>query len=90
MFFPKVLLSTIYSTLLFRVIVADQPCEPDCPDPFPPGHQEIGDAWWAIGSEASGAWITDLTTTLEVPAKPKGVKGLRAINSAFDNSVSIY
>ncbi|KAL8786597.1 MAG: hypothetical protein Q9195_008154 [Heterodermia aff. obscurata] len=73
-------------TLLIRNVGADGPCEPDCPDPFPPGHGNIGDAWWAIGEEASGAYIASLTTTLEVPPKPDGVMGLRLINSAFDNS----
>ena len=86
----KALLSTTSLTLLLRAIVADdRPCEPNCPDPFPPGHRNIGDAWWAIGNEASGAYITNLTTTLEVPAKPDGVMGLRVINPALNNAVSI-
>ena len=74
--------------LLLRTVVAGKPCEPNCPDPFPPGHKNIGDAWWAIGDQTSGAYITNLVTTLEVPRKPDGVAGLRLINSAFDNSVS--
>ena len=89
MIVSKALLSTTYLTLLLRAIVAEKPCKLACPDPFPPGHRNIGNAWWAIGNEASGAYITDLTTTLEVPAKPDGVMGLRVINSAMDNSVSI-
>ena len=84
----KALLSTAYLTSLLRVVVADGPCEPNCPDPFPPGHRNIGDAWFAIGGDGAGAYITDLTTTLEVPPKPDGVTGLRIINSALDNSVS--
>ena len=85
----KSLRNTISLTLLLGATVADDSCEPNCPDPFPPGHQNIGDAWWAIGSAASGAYITSLTTTLVVPEKPDGVKGLRMINAAFDNTVSI-
>lgn len=90
MLVSKALLGTTCFNLLSRVILADDVCRSDCPDPFPPGHQSIGDAWWAIGNEASGAYITDITTTLEVPPKPDGVKGLRLINSALDNSVSIW
>ncbi|KAI4218654.1 MAG: hypothetical protein LQ349_008625 [Xanthoria aureola] len=86
MLVSKALLGTTCFNLLSRVILADDVCRSDCPDPFPPGHQSIGDAWWAIGNEASGAYITDITTTLEVPPKPDGVKGLRLINSALDNS----
>ena len=89
MIVPQVVMGTAWLTLFLSTIVADDPpCEPNCPDPFPPGHKNIGDAWWAIGDEASGAYITNLVTTLEVPPKPDGVTGLRMINSALDNSVS--
>ena len=87
----RALASMACFTLLLRIVpaVADErTCEPDCPDPFPPGHKNIGNAWWAIGDQTSGAYITNLVTTLVVPQKPDGVTGLRLINSAFDNSVS--
>lgn len=79
---------TVWITLLLRVVVADDACEPTCPDPFPPGHRHIGDAWWAIGDEASGAYIAQLTTDLVVPQKPDGIEGLRILNPALDNTVS--
>lgn len=75
MLVSKALLGMTCFNLLPRVILAGDVCQSDCPDPFPPGHHYIGDAWWAIGNEASGAYITDITTTLEVPPKPDGVKG---------------
>ena len=83
--------STVYSfsmAMLLPVLMADDPCDPNCPDPFPPDYRDKGDCWWAIGSAASGAHMRFLATILEVPQKPNGVEGLRMINTAWDNSVS--
>ena len=87
----RALASMACLTLLLRnlpAVAGERTCEPNCPDPFPPGHKNIGNAWWAIGDQISGVYITNLVTTLVVPRKPDGVTGLRLINSAFDNSVS--
>ncbi|KAL8774330.1 MAG: hypothetical protein Q9209_001081 [Squamulea sp. 1 TL-2023] len=86
----KVFSYMTYLTLFLHTVVADETCEPYCPDPFPPGHRYIGDAWWAIGGKDAGANIKNINTTLVVPPKPAiRVKGLRVINSPLDNSVRV-
>lgn len=75
-------------TLLVEAVIADGVCTYNCPDLFPPGHRNIGDGCWAIGGEASGAYITHLETSFVVPQKPDDVQGLRVINPALDNTVS--
>lgn len=82
-------MNTTYLILLLRAVMGDIACHPDCADIFPPGHKNTGDAWWALGDDASGAFITSLTTTLIVPPKPDGVVGPRLINPGLDSSVSI-
>ncbi|KAI4222984.1 MAG: hypothetical protein L6R36_005747 [Xanthoria steineri] len=89
MLVSKALLGMTCFNLLPRVILAGDVCQSDCPDPFPPGHHYIGDAWWAIGNEASGAYITDITTTLEVPPKPDGVKGGQFYSNAAKEEFQI-
>lgn len=54
--------------------------------PFVPGHKWMGDAWFAISDKATG--IERITTKLQLPAPPTDIKGVLAINTAVENSVS--
>ena len=83
------ILRTVATLSIFNVIAANPWCLPGCADGFPPGQKNIGDAWLAIGNGDRSVSIANLTTTLEVPSKPDDIVGLRTINPALDNSVSI-
>ena len=89
----RALLSTpCFFSLLGAFAAAESICDPKihkCPVPYPPGHQAIGNAWFAIGSTDTESYITHLTTTLEVPPRPDNDESYRVINSPLDNSVSI-
>ena len=62
--------------------------ESGCFDPFAPGHQNVGTAWWAIGSEKFQAPIDNLTTVLVVPRSYPNRNGAPVINCALENTVS--
>ena len=90
MIITNALLQTAFAVLFSCAALADMTCDPNCPAPFPPGRGHIGNAWWVIGNERYGAYIAKLTTDLVIPRKPEGVVGIRTINPALDNSVSVH
>lgn len=73
-------MSTAALCILSNFVGADRLCDiaqfPGCSAPFPPGHKNMGDAWWGIGSKESGAIIKSVATILlvnEVPRTSEGV-----------------
>lgn len=65
------------------------PGRPGCNDPFPPGRQDTGDAWWAIGDARFNVFLKSVTTMLKLPQPPQGSPGAIVLNPALDNSVSL-
>ena len=59
-----------------------------CDPPYPPGHQNMGPSWWAIGRQEGGVYFHSVDTHLLVPAIPTEFSGARAINPALENTVS--
>lgn len=59
---------------------------PGCSAPFPPGHRNMGDAWWGIGAQDKGTNIIQMRSTLLINEVPKNNQGVMAINTALENS----
>lgn len=80
----------LLSTMIFTLAVADRMChmnEFGCATPFPPGHQNMGPGWWAVGTWDFGTYIKSVQTLLQVPDLPQGVDGIMVINPAMENTV---
>ena len=63
---------------------------PPCSATWPPGHQFMGDAWWAIGAERFGAQIRILDTKLVLSGPPvscPGIPSIQGVNFALENTV---
>lgn len=82
----------LWKLLLFisiQIAIADDACwDPGCSDPFPPGHEEMGIPYWAIGDESFDAIMETVTTFLTIPEAPTRSPGVMTINPAMENTVS--